>query len=369
MINLGTAAPRVGDAENKGHGRWRLNSGSEMKMTILGISDEPVRTVVDFGTAKAAGERIVALFDHDHNRVIGYWDRLVISSQGVDGDLHLIDYKEGEEEVFADVIRVAGIARSGVPIEVSVSAKPEDNESDWVHVPPGETVSLNGRDYCGDGEYPLYYMKNARIFEASIVTFGADSVTGRIAAHKTSPVKQEEDRMSDKLKALLGKYTEKHHGLVARRFVAGIDEATIHNEIHAAELDEKDAKIKAMESEIEALKAECTSLKASIMEDKGDTAAVEHNSAPGVINEEKNILPTSSAGRSVAAGKKVSDKVIQAARSSNTGITARSTDEGAEEYPKTLSAAMNHEINKGTTLKGEKLRNFVITKHPDIERA
>jgi hypothetical protein len=227
---------------------------------------------------------------------------------------------------------------------------------------------MNGRQYHGDGDSPLYILHNAQIYEASIVPFGADSVTGRIAASKTPPVK-EETSMSDKLKALLAKHGEKHHGLVARLFVENVDEATINTRIHAAEMDEKDKKIKAMEEELNASKAECAKLKAAIMDKPGDTAAVEHNSAPGVINEEKNILPHTSAGRSVAASaKEAADKILQAARGSNTGVQFGGGDGASDNYPKTLSAAMKHEMKAGNKLRGQALRDSVISEHPDIER-
>lgn len=374
MINTSDAAPRVGDGHNKSHGRWRLNSGSEMMMQVDGLSKKPIRTVIDFASAKMAGDRIVALADHDTDRVIGYWDRGDITSQGFDADLHVIEPENDHEgRIMDDAIRVRAIARSGVPIQVSVTAEPSNDEDDWQLIEAGQSIKLNGREYHGDGDYPLYILKNARITEGSIVTFGADSVTGRIAARKTPPVKQEAT-MSDMLKKLLGITAEKHHGLVARLAITeGKDEAFINQAIHAAEMSDKDKDIEAKDNEIKALKVRCEELEAKVKAEKVPTGKDEHFTEKLPVDEDGfSALRAKLAAADVEMESiKKALTIHSKAAGSKTAVSFKKT-ETEEEKPKgpaTLTAAMNEEINGGSKLKGVALRNFCIAKYPNAERA
>jgi hypothetical protein len=329
-------AVKVGAGDNKAAGRWRLNSGSEMVLTVGSLSKKPVRVVVDFATAKFKGDRVVALHDHADDSVIGFWDRPDISSKGIEADLHLMEAQnEMEANVLAKAIQVGAMARAGVPIQVSIGAHPGKG-GQYEKIGDEETVECNGRKYSGSGDCPLYILRGALIEEGSIVTFGADSETGRIAATRhVTPVKKEHT-MSDKLKAALSKYAEKYHGLVARCVADDLDDSATASKIHASELTEKD-------SEITALKASLTALEAKVTE-----------------------LSTSLAAK--ATSQETSDKVKAAAKSSDKAIEFTDKGEGDKFEPKTLTEAMNGMIKAGRKERGFALRAVAINEYPNVDR-
>lgn len=321
-------------------GRWRINAGSEMQVTIPGLNNgEPIRLVVDLSTVRAKNNRVVALFDHSPTNAIGYWDDFSFTAEGAFANLHLVvPQDEKEEAVFADLVRTRALIRSKVPIQVSIGADAGD-KGEWKRI-EGK-ITLNGREYDGAGDVPLYVLYNGEIFESSMVTFGADDLTGRLAAKQiTTPSK--EASMSDKLKALLGKHDEKHHGLIARCVAGGDDEATIQTKVHASELSEKD-------KEIEALKAKCAELQA-----KCDDYAQK--------GQEKAERETAEKVAAAAAKAKTgSDKALSF---TGTDESKKKEDEAAQ--PQTLSQAMKVMAAADPSLKGFALRKAARAKYPNV---
>ena len=257
---------QVGDASDKRDGRWRLNAGSEMVVTVPTLNcdadgnPQPVRIVLDVAGAKFAGSSIVALDNHDKKgegikAVVGRWDNASFTG-AVEADLHVTDAKtEAEALALAEAVRLKAHIRNKVPIQASVGAEPGPGGS-WELVPQGTEIELNGRKYSGSigfGDLPLYVLRGGLITESSVVVFGADSETGRVAATR-SPV-TETSTMSASLKAVLAKYDQKHHGLIARRVAEGDDEAKIHQAVQAAEMDERDGIIAGLRAELAAAKA------------------------------------------------------------------------------------------------------------------
>lgn len=63
----------AGTSSQERQGRWRLNAGSEMIVSVNGLNkDKPIRLVVDLATCKPKNEKVVALSDHDSSQIIGY---------------------------------------------------------------------------------------------------------------------------------------------------------------------------------------------------------------------------------------------------------------------------------------------------------
>ena len=242
-------------------GRWKLNAGSEMIVAVQGINKgEPIRLVLDLAACKPKNAKIHALSDHDNTKVIGYWDNFECVTGGIYADLHLVQPKDAvEAEVLPEAVRTNAMIRSGVPIQVSVGADAGANGT-W-ELAEGK-VSVNGREYDGSGDIPLYILRGGELFESSIVPFGADDQTGRLAAKKHQNPVNSETSMSDSLKVLLGKFAEKHHGLVARCVAEGADEAAITAKVHASDMDEKDKALKAASDKIAGLEAELAKCKA-----------------------------------------------------------------------------------------------------------
>jgi hypothetical protein len=435
VINTGDTAARVGDgADPKGHGRWRLNSGSEMMMMAAGVAADqdgdatPFRAVIDLGTCQIASQRIMALYDHDPNKIIGYWDNFSVSSAGIEADLHLVPTEtDALKTLFPDSARVQALLAAGVRPEVSVSADPMQPE-DWQHVPSGATIQANGdRTYSGDGEYPLHVLHNARVYESSIVCFGADSVTGRIAATRTPPLlvsppptagPPAQEAPMDRfvlLTALMGAYPQNRHGLIAAKLVSEkdpkADETTLRNliatAVHAADMDDKDAEITALKAKCTSMETEMAAMKAAMMESTvSEHIGDEHGEAeaPGSVPKDGAIAAAkaayeaalSAAGRSAgkpgtrtakaaaerepantqellnrmeAKSQKLADElsVLRAARASDKGVTFVDKKDQSDK-PKTLSAAMAAEMKAGTKLRGFELRDHCIAQNPDIER-
>jgi hypothetical protein len=314
-------------------------------------SPQPVRLVVDLASFRAKNPRIIALSDHDTDVEIGYWDRFTVDAAGVEADLHLVEPKnEFEANVLKDAVRKAALIRSGVPLQASIGAETGDGGK-WEPVKAGASAEVNGRTFSGDGDMPLFVLRGGSMYEASIVTFGADSETGRVAAAKQKPITPvaKEASMSDQLKALLGKTPEKFHGLVARCVAEGKDEVAITHQVHAAEIDERDTTIKALQAELDAAKAKLTEY-----ESKGARA------------DDYGTDPTEKKGE-----KDLTNQLSLAARSAAKGTKAVSGDEKkpntGTDTPKTLTDAMRLLATKDPNLKGFALRRAARAAYPDAE--
>lgn len=145
--------------------------------------------------------------------------------------------------------------------------------------------------------------------------------------------------MSDSLKVLLGKFPEKHHGLVARCVAEGLDESATFAKVHASDDAEKDKKI-------EALAAENAEMKAKL----------DDYAQKGQENQEKE-----SAERLALAASKGSQK----------GIRFGGEPEGTKKVEaaevKTMSQAIKVTAAKHTNLKGFALRRQARQDFPDAE--
>lgn len=267
---LAETLPSLAGASAERDGRWRLNAGSEMVVVIPGINEDkkgeaqPVRLVLDLRTFKFKNPRITALNEHQGEVVLGFWDSSSVDpAAGFDADLHITTPKDAVEAgALEDCVRLKAHVRAGVPIQASVGAEAQPGKGRWETVKAGETVTLNGRTYAGAGETPLVVLYDGQAYETSLVTFGADSQTGRVAATIAKPpVTTKESSMSDLLDDLLGEFpNEKHHGLIARQVRAKATAPTIRTAVHAA----MDAEASDKDKEIEKLKASVATLSAQL---------------------------------------------------------------------------------------------------------
>jgi hypothetical protein len=331
-------------------GRWKLNAGSEMIVTVDGLNQnkkgeaQPIRLVLDLAACKPKNPKIHALADHDPDRVIGYWDNFGCSVEGVFADLHVVKPADAiEAEAMPDAVRTRALIREGVPIQVSVGA--EAGEGGAWELVDGK-VTVNGQEYDGSGDIPLYILRGGELDESSIVTFGADDQTGRLAAkHLTNPVKPETP-MSDKLKALLGKFAEKHHGLVARCVAENMDETLITNKVHATEMEDKDKELKAMSDRICALEAENVELKKA----KAGQADEE--------KEEKEVETTATVSASAGAKRTV-----------KFGSSDEAEKKVKAEKVETMTQAMKVVAAKDPNLKGFALRKAARAAFPHAKEA
>ncbi len=318
-------------------GRWRLNAGSEMVVEVAGLNEgKPIRLVLDLKTCKAKNAKITTLIDHDTANVAGYWDGLTFEEQEICGDLHLMQLKDdAEAAAMPDVVRTHAMIRNGVPIQVSVGADAGEN-GEWEEV-KGK-IKINGREYDGAGEMPLYVLRNGELFESSIVTFGADAKTGRLAAKQITKPVVKGTTMSDMLKVLLGKFPEKHHGLVARCVAEGKDESNtttdITAKIHASDMAERDEYVTALEKDRDELKAKLAEYESKKDDDKDED-----------------------------------DKKVAATKGSTKGIKFGGEKKGEETkvVAKTLSQGMKIIAAENPKLTGFALRRAARARFPDAE--
>lgn len=340
-------AERTGDGPENSAGRWRLNAGSEMYLTVPGLnSGKTIRVVLDVSSAKFAAKRIVALSEHEGRHVIGFWDNpaFIGAAGSVEGDLHMVRPSSQEEaQVLAEAVRLNALIKANVPIQTSIGAE-AGPDGEFELVPAGKSIEINGRKYEGGGETPLYILRGGLITEASVVTFGADAETGRLAARKpesTTPLTKETP-MSDKLKALLSIHAEKHHGLVARCVAEGLDEVAINNKVHAAELDDKD-------KQIEALKASLATCESTILDLKSKVKADDYNQGE---KDKKSQQEATEKLQQMAAAKQ----------------PEHGGEKKHENTPTTVTEAMKAAIAAGRKERGFELRAALLRENPNLQR-
>jgi hypothetical protein len=214
-------------------GRWVLYTGQEVLVAIPGLSpvdDDgepfPIRVVFDLASLTAP-PRFVALQDHDQAQRVGSWSDTQIADS-ITASLRLVEVKDPiQAEALEDVIRLQAEIQSGVPLQVSLGVGPGPQGA-WQRIAPGQSVTVNGRTFtAGPDEtaIPLVVLRGGLIEEASLLTFGADSDTGRAAAHRTH--KAAPMITAERLQNLQKAHAAKHHGKILALCAAGMDDTQI----------------------------------------------------------------------------------------------------------------------------------------------
>lgn len=330
-------APRIGDGQNKARGRFKMNSGKEMQLKVPALSKNPIRVVIDLETATFASTRkTVALSEHDTIDVIGSWENGLIDKTGIYADLSVIEPRNDmEAAVLAEAVRIGALVDAKLPIQCSVGAEPGP-DGKYELVKDGDSIIVNGHKFVGDDEFPLYILRGGEIFEGSIVTFGADSDTGRVAARKHA-LPPKEDPMSEdskkedirsRQKRLQAGIDKKHHSIIASMLIEESTDQEIEKAVGVADLSERDTEI--------------IQLKAKILEQETEIKALKK-------------APT---GTQITAGK-----------SAKTGVDFGEKTEEETEVPKTVTEAMKLEMKAGCDKRGFALRAHCIEKYKDLERA
>lgn len=378
-VRLLADTTRVGEATANRDGRWRLNAGNEMIVSVPSLNDgEPIRLVLDIASSKFAAAKVVALDNHDKDgkgiqSVVGFWDGAT-NDGFLEADLHVTTATtEAEGAALQEAVRLKAHIRNGVPIQASVGAEAGPGGK-WELVPEGSRITVNGREYqgaAGSEDSPLYILRGGLITESSVVVFGADSETGRVAAAKiTSPVV--EAAMST-LKAILGKYPEKHHGLVARLVAAETDEATITTKVHAAEMEDKDAIIARLNAALEAAKKAGSP---DDQDDEDDDEGMEAGADPVSSTQRNSGRSELEPAGSLTAGKRKG----KFHRGSRDGIRFQER-EGRDDQPRTEAAKLEAARAKvstvfegmqflkaqGSKLDGFKLREAARREFPKLD--
>lgn len=306
-------AEPTGEAAKPNGGRWRLNAGSEMVTRVWGIAMVPgpwgpepqaIRLVVDLGQAQFEKASVPALCDHWESLsygVCGFWSAGTITPAAIEANLQLLEARtEAEAQAMPQAVMLKAMVDQQFPLEASIGATSADGIDGFELVRAGQTAAINGRSYSGDGELPLYVLRNARIYEASLVLYGADSDTGRIAASRhihTDPGASMSARIFPALvAALCADLVAAHPGQekAVLGAIAGIkadtDEAGVRSAVAAAV---KDAQLSAAQARIVELEAQAAAkpaaqAAAATKPTKPAARAGEAESAPAALGADED---------------------------------------------------------------------------------
>lgn len=259
------AVEQAADKPKVSGGRWRLNAGSEMIQVVRGLNMKqggwgqypaPIRCVIDLASAAFAKPVIRCLVNHrewswtsDFGNIVGQWIDAKISDAGIDASLRWLEARtDAERDVLATAIHARALVEQGDPMEASIGADTENGLKDFELVPAGTTISLNGRTYSGDGELPLYAVRNARIAEASLVPWGADDQTGQLAASLHPSTQDPTMTIAARIKALRAKHPNRE-ALILAALEADKTDEQISADVFAAERAEFEEQKKALAAE------------------------------------------------------------------------------------------------------------------------
>lgn len=263
-------------AERKGDGRWALNTGAQMITYVWGVNCDdcgwprPMRLVLDLAKAKFEKPVISALYAHSDWAIVGQWTGGTVDLKKIAADLTIYrDLSAAEAAVLPDAVRVGALLDRDHPWQASVGCYPKDGIDGYELVKAGKTVTVNGTEFQGDGDLPLFIMRKPVIYEASVVLWGADGNTGKLAASLLNPLAHLAQLRSStpnpdkgtatmstpapasaaptagaRLKALLARFTDETvHGLVVKLMADDKNDDEIRDAVHAAQLKVRDDKI------------------------------------------------------------------------------------------------------------------------------
>ncbi len=350
-----TAEAVVGAKPKSSGGRWRINAGNEMQMVVEGVNLQqaswgkypaPIRCVIDLAQAAFDKPVIPAFYAHIESMyaTVGNWSGATITAEGIVADLTAyVPRTQAEEEILGYATAVKALLDQGHPWEASVGAYSADGIDGWELVPPGNTIACNGRSFDGDGDLPLYILRAARICEGSVVMYGADRDTGRIAAaaaaltSKETPMSQPAAAApaptanaigADRIKTLRAAHPG-HDAVVLAGLEAGKSDAEICTAVKDAQIASLTARAEAAETKLAAVPA----AKPAPVVTAGKSETGEAAGAPGF------------------------------SPASNTGTGTLTASKPAE------FMRLRAEIGRETKLKGMALNEEVYARHPGLRPA
>jgi hypothetical protein len=183
-------------AQAKGDGLWLTYTGGVVRTWIPGLNgDDEINLVIDLATLTAAGPTISALADHW--MPVGTWSEVAISPAEILARLKLLD---APAESFGlpmfDRARELRLSmQQGLPWQASIGAKlGPDGRFELLTAP----AMVNGQQIDLSPERPTYVLRGGVLTEQSIVLFGADDQTMRVAASATRLLHKEPTMSDDK---------------------------------------------------------------------------------------------------------------------------------------------------------------------------
>lgn len=247
-------------AQPKGDGLWLTYTGAAVRTWIPGLcGDQDIDLVIDLATLTVAGPVIPAL--SDHWAPVGSWSDVVIDTTSILARLKLLDTPpESHGLMIFDKARELRLSISqNMPWQASIGAKPgPDGGYERVNA----TLQVNGRTVEPGTQRPTYVLRGGVLTEQSIVLFGADDQTMKVAAAAHTHRPNLESPMSEKpIKERLAALTARFGEARRPRLAAMLGEGCTDDEV-AVNVDKENATEMAdLKSKLEAavkLNAELT---------------------------------------------------------------------------------------------------------------
>jgi hypothetical protein len=164
----------------KGDGLWLTYTGGVVRTWIPGLNgDDEINLVIDLATLTAAGPTIPTLADHWVP--VGTWSEVAINPTEILSRLKLLDAPAESFGLYMfDRARELRLSmQQGLPWQASIGAKVgPDGRFELLTAP----AMVNGQQVELSPERPTYVLRGGILTEQSIVLFGADDQTMRVAA-------------------------------------------------------------------------------------------------------------------------------------------------------------------------------------------
>jgi hypothetical protein len=247
-------------------GVWLVHNGTPVVTCVDGLNDgNLIVLVVDLTTLTAPSPTLPALFQH--SIPIGTWSEITIDpALGVTERLSLVESTDPATQALIEFERaraVRAMQAQGFPWQASIGAIPGPSGR---YEPITATTTINGREIT-PGDLPVFCLRGGVLNETSVVLFGADDRTGRIAASRaTHQPAITETPMADPIpaKQRLGALTTRlgahHKDRIALALVDGASDEQIVEDCGKADSADAKTKLDALTTENAALKTKCAEL-------------------------------------------------------------------------------------------------------------
>ena len=265
---LGTPAQPVAGKD----GVWLIYTGEIVTTCLDGVNDgEPIELVVDLATLTAFAATIPALYEHQ--TLCGSWTDIGIDpALGITGRLSLLDTSNPADAglPIIDAARTVRAAQAqGISWQASLGATPG---ATGVYEQLTAETQINGR-LVVPGELPLFVLRGGVLTESSIVLFGADPNTGKIAASRkhpspTKPSTKEspvsEPTLKQRVDTLTTKLGAQHRARIALAITDGATDDQVVTDVTGEDKKAQDAKCAKLEADLAASNAELADVKAQL---------------------------------------------------------------------------------------------------------
>lgn len=351
LASVATLAPGVSGTD----GLWLIYTGGVVITSIEELEgDEAIDLVVDLATLKPAGPRIPALVEH--MLAMGSWtDTTIDPAIGITSRLTLLDGTDPTLHglpMFDAARQVRAAMAQQFPWQASLGAEPGEDGGIYERITGPTTV--NGREIV-PGDRPLYVLRNGLLTESSVVLFGADRFTARVAASaaralppKTVPEPIMADlTLKQRLDSLTTRLGDRHRSKIAVCLAEGQADDQVVSQVAADDKKDGDAKMAQLQTQLDAANAKCAELQAQL-----DALS------PPADDPEKKQDPQTD-GVVKAGARPLGAAALSGAKGGAGGTSGQ---------PKNLAQAMLGLQTAGSKLTGIALRRAAAAKYPALDQ-